>query len=218
MTLNPEYRIYLNKNLCLDPGFFGYLKLQFHTVLYGLVNSRHVDLGSIYKFTVYEIPPQWEAHVLSTILLASVDLAELTPKQQEIAQMLQDLNPLDPKPVDLEFSLMDIVSWVDTHVKHFVELVPGGVNNYFGIDQRAWFNDYPIQTGTVLRAVDIGTLDNFPLHLFDNVFMEMRAHLLDFFVMYNKGEMPEMVVPVKSVEPDDVPPDESEGVTNNADI
>lgn len=219
MTLNPEYRVYLNKNLVADPGFIGYLKLQFHTVLYGFINNRHIDLETIYKFTIYEIPPQWEAHVLGTILLAEADLTELTPKQQEISQILLDLNPLDPKPVDLEFPLREIVSWVDTHVKHFIELVPGGVNNYFGLSQQAWFNDYPIQSGTILRAVDMGTLDNFPLHLFDGVFNEMRIHLLDFFVMYNKGEMPETVVPVPSVEPDDGPDTQSpEGSDINADV
>ena len=54
-----------------------------------------------------------------------------------------------------------------------------------------------------MRAVDYGTLDNFPLHLFDFVFNEIRLHLMDLFTLYNNGGVPDIHVDTTPIDETD---------------
>ena len=109
MTLSPVYRVALNKNLLVDLGFIDFLKQQFRNVLYSTIGQRHVDTEQVYRFTIYEIPPQWDSFVLSTILMAQAGLMEMTLKQEKISQILLDLNPLDPKRLILNFGFLKLL-------------------------------------------------------------------------------------------------------------
>lgn len=185
---DPHYRVELNKNL-LDPLFMEYLKQTFNRVLMSNVLSLHLDTGTVYKFTISSIPPGG-LDVISRIYIAESKGFELDDKLKEIADILHSLDPFDPKPVEVEFDLGTIISFVKDNVKHFQAAVPGGIIDYFGIDTEIWFNDYPIQTGAVLRAVDFGNLDNPPVHLFDRSFEQIRCNLMDLFAEYFKYVKP----------------------------
>ena len=183
----PAYRVVLNKNLLVYPQFIDFLKNEFHRLIVNRLVQGTVNLEDKYVFTVTSIPLQWGTVAMNKIRsVESLPEDKVDPKIKRIAEILRSLDPLDPQPVDIDFTLGQIVSFVNKNVVHFKELVPGGVIDYFGIPTQLWFDDFPISTGTVLRAVDFGTLDNKPLHLFDAAFAELRVNLLDLFAQFMK--------------------------------
>ena len=189
--LTPEYRILLNKNLTFNPQYFEFLKQSFNFVLMQKVMQAHLDLMETYRFVIYCIPVEYHSPVIQQVSLMDQGLLEPTEKLQKISEILHALNPIDAQPVELSFTLQEIISFVKKSLKHFQEVVPGGVVDYFGINYQTWFDDYPIQTGTILKAVDYGTLENYPHHLFDGTFDYLREHLLDLFTEFNQMIVPE---------------------------
>ena len=186
-NLLPTYRVTLNKNLLSDPLFFWFLKQEFHRVLMLTLSQGHIDLTAVYKFTIYSIPVQWGNYIILKIRANDARPKNKKDKKlTKISKMLLKLDPLNPKPVKLEFDLNTIINFVINNLKHYQELTSGGVVDYFGIPSQLWFDDYPIQTGTILKAVDYGTLDNPPLHLFDTTFEYIRQNLLDLFAQFVK--------------------------------
>lgn len=199
MALTPDYRVLINRNLALNPLFFDFLKRQFNLILSEAILQKKLDLSEVYKFTIYSIPAGWGALIIRQVGLMDEGIIPETPKLKKISDILHALDPTAPQPVDIEFTLGEIISFIKSQVRHFQEVTPGGIVHYFGIEYYSWFDDYPIQTGIVLRAVDFGTLDNFPHHLFDDVFNYIRAHLLDLFIVFNKTIQPEESGMVKNV-------------------
>ena len=188
-NLSPEYRVVLNENLLQYPLFIDFLKNEFRRMLVERLMLLNVDLSLVYKFTILSIPVQWGNYIIPKIKAMEAGERATDPKLVRIAEILKELDPLDPHPVDLEFTLQQIVLFVERNVKKFQLMTLGKATTYFGIEEALWFDEYPIQTGTVLRAVDYGTLDNPPLNLFNMVFMEMRAQVLDLFAQFiERGE------------------------------
>ena len=183
-NLSPEYRIALNEQLLKYPLFIEYLKQEFRRRLVERLMLLNVDLTLVYKFTVTYIPVQWGNYIIPKIKMMENGIIPRNDKLERIAEILKELDPLDPHPVDLEFTLQQIVLFVENNVKRFQEVQLGEAIEYFGIEEALWFDEYPIATGTVIRAVDYGTLDNPPLNLFNSVFNEMRATLLDMFAQF----------------------------------
>ena len=199
LNLSPYYRIKLNKNILKYPLFFEYLKQLFHKLVYHAVLQGNIDLSTEYKFIVKSIPNQWGKNVAQQLkLMQNVPEDKIPEKWKEIAKMLLDLDPFNPQQVEIKFTLNDILKFTVNNVKHYQEIVTGGVADYFGIETQLWFNDYPIQTGTVLRAVDFGTLEKAPLHLFDSVFMDLRTNLMNNFTFYINHVLKQESVVVKN--------------------
>lgn len=194
-ALTPNYRVTINKNMLQYPLFFDFLRNKFRNVLYTWIDAKHLDLMEKYKFTIYTIPVGWGKQVIEKVRAYEMNHDKTDPKLEKIAKVLHDLDPFNPQPVDLEFTLEQICSWVTSSLRHFQETTNGNVYDYFGIAYNCWFDDFPIACGTVVKAVDIGTLDNVPHHLFDNVFADIRFHLMDLFTEYMNGavEKPLMV-------------------------
>ena len=167
------------------PLFFEYLKQLFRKLVYHAVLQGNVDLSKEYTFTINSIPNQWGKNVVQQLKqIENVPEDKIPEKWKEISKILLDLDPFNPKQVEVKFTLNDILKFTVNNVKCYREIVTGGVADYFGIETQLWFNDYPIQTGTVLRAVDFGTLEKKPLHLFDSVFMDLRTNLMNNFTFY----------------------------------
>ena len=184
-AFQPKYRVRINKNFLAYPLFFDFLRVRFHSLIASAVLKSHLNLEEMYTFTVSEIPVQWGNYVIQKLrVMESVPEDKMDPKWKEISDILLSLNPLDPKPVDVSFKLGDIIIFVVNNVGHYQEITVGGPVDYFGINTDMWFNDYPISAGTVLMAVDFGTLDNYPNHVFDSVFADMRMHIMDMFTEY----------------------------------
>ena len=189
-NLSPEYRIVLNEQLLKYPLFIEFLKREFRRLLVERLMLLNVDLTLVYKFTVTYIPVQWGNYIIPKIKMMENGIIPRNDKLERIAEILKELDPLDPHPVDLEFTLQQIVLFVEKNVKRFQGVQLGEAIEYFGIEEALWFDEYPIATGTVIRAVDYGTLDNPPLNLFNSVFNEMRATILDLFAKFIEQGMP----------------------------
>ncbi len=201
-NLSPYYRIQINNNLLKYPQFFEFLRQEFRKVLINSVIQGNLDLTEEYKFTITYIPNQWGSSVIQQVKLQeTVPDDKKDPKWKKISSILVSLDPMNPVPVDVTFTLDEIIKFSVLAAKHYQEIVTGGVVDYFGIEPQLWFNDYPIQTGVVLRAVDFGTLENKPKHLFDETFMDIRSRLMDLFTFYinHVKEVQENMVRVKNV-------------------
>ena len=183
-ALTPNYRVQINQNMLQFPLFFDFLRNKFRNVLYSWIDAKHLDLTEKYRFTVYTVPIGWGKQVIDKVRAYEMNPDLHDPKMDRITEILHDLDPFNPKPVDLEFDLEHICSWVTQSLHHFKEATQGGFKEYFGIEYNWWFDDFPIAAGTVIKAVDIGTLDNQPHHLFDNVFADIRFHLMYLFTEY----------------------------------
>ena len=190
MLLTPDYRVLLNRNVTFNPLFFEFLKQRFNLLLAQRLVELNLDLSEVYRFTLFAVPAEYNSGIVQQVALMDAGLVEPTDKLKRIGEILHSLDPIDPHPVDIEFVLADIISFVKKNLVHFTEVSVGGVLDYFGINYQTWFDDYPIQTGTVLRAVDFGTLENYPHHLFDGVFVYIREHILDLFAEFNNQVLP----------------------------
>lgn len=183
--LLPYYRIKINDNLIKEPRFFEFLKQEFKRVLFDRIKKCNLDLTEKYAFTIMAVPPEWGNSVLSKVrALESISEEKRDPKWVKISEILLSLDPMNPVPVDVEFTLSDIVNYVIHNIKVYQVRVPGGIQTYFGIETGKWFDDYPLQTGIVLKAVDFGTLENKPKNLFNHTFEVLRRSLLDLFALY----------------------------------
>ena len=184
-SLNPTYRIKVNQNILKYPLFFNFLGSEFHRLVTDAVVQANLDLTEKYSFTITSIPVQWGNYIIPKLRqLESLPEDKIDPKWKKISEILLSLDPMNPQPVDISFSLQEIIYFVVRNVHLYQEISSGGVVNYFGIETQRWFDDYPIQTGTVLKAVDMGTLDNRPAHLFDTAFIKLRGELMELFTFY----------------------------------
>ena len=188
MRLQSPYRIAIKGGITNLPefsDFIEYLKGKFKELTQFRLNlglSISEPDSVKYTFTVVDVPNTFSPVVDQ--IAASVNSDSPDPKLVEARNLLMQLDPMEPKPVEIEITLAEILSFVYSHVGYFEFTLDGVVHHYFGINDEAWFEFYPILAVDVLNRVDFGNWQSKQLHLFDWVFDELRENFLDYYISY----------------------------------